>query len=296
MSRPPASLIFYRLSQVDQARLRNAADRAQVLENAWRAKAQRQISRYTEMTLAEIQRTGKLPNSFGFVDFYDLLVEHSFNVSIEAARLAESDLERHVDPSFKRLRIDRGTRLPSSLRELFKLWDLYRKGEYRPRRQRILADRLRKRFLDKVQDVYRKHSASFHSGEVADQERAVAKMRDIGRITGSRARMIVETETTYYYNQQRRAVYDQSPDVVGYLFLSVRDAATTKWCRSRSGLVYRRGDPLLDDETPPIHWRCRSEVLPLTRQSPSHRKLLDDPKLERRRHRCEPLPKGWKAR
>ncbi len=288
MLTPATRAVFLRLSSIDQARLRQSADVAQDLENKWRAQAYSRINAFMEHILSELERTGELDTSK--VDFTNLLVSQAIDVQREALDLATSDMERHIDP---RNRLKRG---PRSFSDLFELWTRYRTRKIVPKRQKDLADAIKKQFLKKVQDVFKKHSEGFRAGDDFSKAKIYEGLQKAAKTTYSRAKMIVETETTYHYNQTRRTVYDASPDVAGYLFLAIRDSATTKWCRTRSGLVYKKGDPLLDEETPPIHWNCRSEMLPLTYLNPRHLVLLEDPKLDRRRHTCEPLPRGWNSR
>lgn len=165
-----------------------------------------------------------------------------------------------------------------------------------PARQKEIAEKIKKAYIKKVQSVWVKYGEEFRSGITAETTEAVRQIKEGADVVYSRAKMIVETETTYYYNKSRRTVYDESPDVTHYLFVSVRDHATTKWCKTRHGLVYKKGDPLLDKETPPIHWNCRSEILPLTWHNPAHRKLIEDLSRRRRNNTCEPLPPGWTTR
>lgn len=288
----PKSLILPRLSSLDRHRLAKSAEDAQRLEARWRRKIAAEIRIWGNRTIESLENDEELPAGSTF-DLYGLFVEHYFDVAIEATGKAESDLERHVDP---RVRLKKGQpKIPNSLRELMKLYDLWRAKEYIPKRQREFAENVRKAYLKKVQNIWRQHSAEWRAGGDVEKEQIRAKIQEAARTTYSRARTIVDTETTRHYNHARREVYDQSPDVVAYLFLAIRDHATTRWCMTRSGLVYHRGDPRLEKETPPIHWNCRSEILPLTRQNPKHLALIEDSSLDRRNHTCEPLPKGWKV-
>lgn len=280
--------VLRRLSSVDIARLKKSSQVAQALENRWRSRADQAIQGYIEKIIQTWERTGEFQP--GEIDFGTLFLTHAIDIQREAYELATSDLETHIDPTAK-LRRPKVSRIQS----LFEMWDKYRTRRILPKRQKAHAEAVKQEFLKKVQDVFRRHSEDFRKGDVYDREQAVEALRKAGKTTYSRAKMIIETETTYYYNQTRREVYDSSPDVGGYLFLAIRDSATTKWCKTRTGLVYHRDDPHLDSETPPIHWNCRSEVLPLVFQNPRHLRLLHDKSLDRRKHTCEPLPRGWKS-
>ena len=184
-------------------------------------------------------------------------------------------------------------KLPRSLKALREWWDKYRKSGRLPARQKAEAERLKKAFMQEIQKVWKKVSADFLSGETARNTEAVEEIRRRAGVAVSRAKMIVETETTYYFNRARREVYDESDDVTHYLFVAIRDHRTTPWCRTRHKLVYKKGDPLLDKETPPCHWYCRSELLPLTPKNQNHLRLIQDRTRARRHNSPAPLPEGW---
>ncbi len=261
------------------------------LEARWRGKLKRKFAELEDQMVDHLLKYGRVPEN---IDFEDFFVEQSFRVmetAIKNARKTPSQQAQH------RLALPKG-RMPTTLRELMVLWDAYRKKGKVPPRQREIAKRVKKAYLDKVQSVWEKHARDFRNGyeaQVYNQEAVREVIQRASKAPFARAKTIVETETTRYYNQVRREIYDQSDDVTHYLFVSIRDHATTKWCKTRNGLVYAKGDPLLKKETPPIHWNCRSELLPLTRLNPRHAAIISDLSKHRRRHTCEPLPKGWNA-
>ena len=53
-------------------------------------------------------------------------------------------------------------------------------------------------------------------------------------------------------------------DVIGVEFSAIMDDRTTEICSSRHGLFMRLDDPRLPENTPPLHVRCRSLLLPCT--------------------------------
>jgi SPP1 gp7 family putative phage head morphogenesis protein len=191
--------------------------------------------------------------------------------------------------------------LPGSLARIRELYDLYRKTGRLPKRIKDAAKRIKDQYLRKTQSAWRKYSYEYREGDVATQERVIQKIKDAANTAQARAKTIVRTETTNYYNQTRREIYDRSDAVTHYLFLAIRDQATTKWCtdrtvdgkRGRHGLVYRKDDPLTEKETPACHWNCRSEMVPLIPLNPRHKILIEDDKIQRRNNTCAPLPKGW---
>lgn len=260
------------------------ADRQDRIEREWRNRMKLQIEETLKAVLADSKKKGKL--SFAKVDFGYFLMLHRYEV-MKAGIFSTN----HTTP----VRLTQLGKNPSaeSLARLRKWWDRYRKsGELSPTEAKH-AKIIKRKFLEKIQEAWKRTGDDFLSGDVATQEIAINYIQQEAQVVYSRAKMIVETETTRYYNQARREVYDQSPDVTHYLFMAIRDHRTTEWCKDRHGLVYMKGDPLLDEETPPIHWYCRSEMLPLTMQNANHKAIILDLNRARRLHVCKPLPPGW---
>lgn len=261
------------------------------LETIWRVKADRMFDRIIDMVLDSLMRTGKLPKDLPFEDFF---AEHAFAVSRESL----TSVDKGPKYPARLARPPKG-KIPRSLKDLMAEWDRWRRKGEVPPRQKQIADRVKKAYIKKVQTFWERYSDDFRHGDetrVFDQKKARDAITKWSKQSQARAKMIVETETTYHYNQVRRKAYDQSDDITHYLFVAIRDRATTKWCRTRQGVVYAKGDPLLEDETPPIHWNCRSEILPLTPLNPNHKRLIDDKSKARRNRSPEPLPKGWGKR
>ena len=269
------------------------------LEARWRRQWGDRIRQVTEELLAKAERTGAFDASL--VDFLDVAMLHSLDVMRRAigesidflppipteTRLAKKKSPAKAPPP---------SRVPTSFRELRKLWDKYRKMNYIPPRQRSIAERVKKAYLKRVQAEWVKHGEAFRRGDIASRAEAVTAIMQGADVAYSRAKMIVETETTYYYNKTRRSIWDDRDDVTHYLFMSIRDHRTTSWCKTRHGLVYAKNDPLFKDESPPCHWNCRSEILPLTPANPRHAALIADQSRARRRNQCTPLPPEWRGR
>lgn len=278
-----------RLSVQDERRLKNAAKIAQAIENKFDLEVRRAIETHADTAVDQV--TGPMPVTAP--DFEKILIEHYFQTAIAAFRICED--ERELTESKPRLAKAR------SLKEILRQYDSWRKGFFKPKRPLKQADGLKKRYIDAVQKAWKKHSDDFREGGRQTQDEIRDLIRKEAQTVTLRAQTIVRTETTRYYNRVRRDYYDASQDVTHYLFLAVRDRATTPWCRNsyqlgkrgRSGLVYAKGDPLLEKETPPVHWNCRSELLPLNRFNPSHQRLIADASIQRRNHECTPLPPEW---
>lgn len=253
--------------------------------NSFFNKVDREVARY-------LFETGRLPDDIRFDDFF---TDHAFHVMKQAIVIANGGREEKAAPPRLSAKPPKG-RIPTSLRELMVLWDRWRtKGEIPPRTKKI-ADRVKKAYLQKVQSIWLTYSSDFREGAEYSLKSVTDAVRKASKSQRSRSKMIVETETTYYYNKTRRDIYDKSDDVTHYLFVAIRDFRTTKWCKTRQGLVYAKTDPLLQDETPPCHWNCRSELLPLTPDNPRHKKLIENRSLWRRNNSPEPLPQGWTGR
>jgi SPP1 gp7 family putative phage head morphogenesis protein len=298
------SVTLRMLPKADRVSLKNSSNIAQALEDQWSRKISEHIKAMTPELLKSLVEKGK-PHAF---NLEALFIEHFFDVAIKSIRYAMTDLEEHtyIPPNAGKQKSSLAappSKIPDSLKGLMKLYDLYRKGKYKPKRAVAQAKEVKDLYLKKVKSVWEEHSEDFRKGDVATQEAVVKKIKDAAGTTEARAKNIVRTETTSYYNTARREFYDESQDITHYLFIAIRDAGTSPWCtplttkgkRGRSGLVYTKGDPLTDKETPACHPGCRSEFLPLSKHNPAHLRFIQDVKLHRRLHECFPLLKGWKA-
>lgn len=268
--------------------LRLSAETAK-MENLWKRRVQERLDLITGQIIGDLEKTGKVnPDAYNFEEFFFFMIaavyKKGFTDAVEAkpeatkVSLAKNETKKKIQKQWDDYR---------------EVWEEYRKTKKVPKRIAQIANRYKEAYVKKCQSIWSQASEDFRKGEIVSKSEVVEKVREGARATYSRANTIVETETTRYYNEARRRVYDASEDVTHYLFLSVRDRATTAWCKSRTGLVYKKGDPLLDSEQPPIHWNCRSEILPLTPLNPRHKLLIEDKSIARRSHKCEPLPKGW---
>lgn len=265
------------------------------IERQWKKKLESQFKKITQKVVERGEQGESFPKDFDFLEFY---LEHAIEVASQSVRHTQREYERGP-----RVRMA-GKKVPRSLRDLMKVWDRYRKTGTVPNRIKIVADKVKKRYLEKVQSAYKKYSEDLRSGSSFDRASAVKKIEKAAETAYSRAKMIVETETTYHYNKVRQEFYDEVEDVSHYLYMAIRDHRTSKWCtpkktpegRGRHGLVYTKGTPISAKELPPTHWNCRSSIIPLLPTNPKHRRLIDDPGLRREYNICTPLPPGWGAR
>lgn len=81
----------------------------------------------------------------------------------------------------------------------------------------------------------------------------------------SKARLetIARTESMMAYNHGRLSAYKANRLIVAVQFTAILDARTTNICRSRDGLIMRLDDERLDANTPPLHYNCRSTLVPV---------------------------------
>lgn len=280
------------LNRAELAGIRKNVAEVNDLELTYRRRLARLFHDLTELIISRIEQG--MPLELPKNAFEQVYMELLVGVSERGFRSASSTAPSAVATAPVMMAGRRaGNPFPSNLGELMHLWDVYRKTGKPPKRVKVLAERVRKAYLKKVQSVFEKHSEAFRGGQALDRFQAKAEIMSASRAPYSRAKMIVETETTFYYNQARRQVYDKSDDVTHYLFVAIRDSATTHWCRTRNGLVYKKGSAILDRETPPIHWNCRSELLPLTAHNPRHLQLIQDKHLWRELRHPAALPSGW---
>jgi SPP1 gp7 family putative phage head morphogenesis protein len=126
-----------------------------------------------------------------------------------------------------------------------------------------------------------------HMVEVSRKE-AEEQIADMLKANRDRGSLIVTTETTYAYNRGRLASFAEH-EVDHIQFSSVMDARTSVQCRTRHGLIMAMDDPRLAANTPPLHGRCRSVLVPVYG---SYQPELLTPKSINW-DEVAPLPKGW---
>jgi SPP1 gp7 family putative phage head morphogenesis protein len=291
-----ANLVFKKLLGAQWDCLEAAATETDHLEARYRRRFQDLFAKYNEALLQ-----GQEPDT---QEITDLLIRHYFETSIMAWRYAETEKDLITKPKM-RFAKPPATKLPKSLKELMKLYDKYRKtGETSSKtakRAKEIADRVRESYLKRIASIYKRYGAQWQGdawtfGDLDAKARATKALERASKASYARSKMIVETETTNYVNKARKDYYDASPDVEAYLFLAVRDAATTKWCKSRTGKWFHKHEAVADICTPPIHYNCRSEIVPLSPLNPVHKRILADNSRHATQSNVEPLPKGWGKR
>lgn len=115
-------------------------------------------------------------------------------------------------------------------------------------------------------------------------------------VSANRSDIIARTELTNAYNQGRLTSYNESNLVTHVRFIAIGDDRTTDICKTRNGLVFEKGSGQLLDNTPPLHFRCRSVLSPLLpRVNKRHAEMIADPSRNPKNRELFPLDRGWEV-
>lgn len=290
-------LSYYRnLLGPEYIRLVKQGKIAAKIESRFRSQADLQWEEMKHRVLEAFDNNGE-PLLYMDLKWLETLLErHMYETLVTSYKIAERENVVRRKPTQAQFSKVPTPKLPRSLKDLVKIWDEVRKKPALERRANSIYKRVRKEYLKRVQSVWDKYGNDWRAGDTASKETALRQLDHQMAVTKRRVKMIIETETTYYNNHARETFYNGVPEVTHYLYLSVRDHATTKWCKTRHGKVFKKGTQLQARNVPPVHWNCRSEIVPLTPQNPKHKILIDDPTRNPETHYLEPLPAGWGSR
>jgi len=172
---------------------------------------------------------------------------------------------------------------------------IFRDTRYWPkiiRRSKILTDKLRKEYFGKLKKQFNVIVPLLLRGDVTPKQ-AKDKMKDVLKATKPRVETIFRTETTNYFTKTQTAFFEDDEDIIGFMFDAVRDSSNTSICRARHGLIYRPKTKLLKENSPALHYNCRSHLIPIA-NTVQNRKLLSDPSRDPSKKSVPPLPKGWR--
>ena len=84
---------------------------------------------------------------------------------------------------------------------------------------------------------------------------------------GGRVQTIVRTNVFDAYNQGRMNEYnsdDLKDFIVAYEYNATMDDRTSALCHSLNGKIYKKDNPIIANITPPLHFNCRSMLVPIT--------------------------------
>jgi SPP1 gp7 family putative phage head morphogenesis protein len=278
--------ILTRLPKYDVVRLMRCAKAAQKVEHRGFKKVDEILEELEQQCVDAIMQGKQEPPD---VNFLPMLLE-----TVYQAMQAGLDTEPRLPPNTIKMAAMpvKRVKLPSNPKELRLWWDLVR-HVHPPKNLQVLAKKIKTAYIRKANSIWSQVSSDFREGKVWNQEIVKEKIKTIFAVPRARARVIVATETTRYYNQVRINYYDKVDVVTHYLFIAIRDHRTTPWCKTRQGLVYEKKSDLFRKEKPPTHYNCRSEITPLSPFNPEHKKLINDKSIQRENRKPVPLMKGW---
>jgi SPP1 gp7 family putative phage head morphogenesis protein len=182
--------------------------------------------------------------------------------------------------------------LPRTLKGMEKV---FRDKRYWPKimkRSDLITDRLRRQYLEKLRKKFEEIVPQMRNGEITPKDAKAELMKSWGA-SKARVESIFRTETTTYFEKSQVAFFSDDDEIIGFLFDSLKDSGSTKICSSRHGLVYKPGTKLLADNTPALHYGCRSHLIALA-NTPANRKMVNDPSRDPSKRSVAPLPKNWR--
>lgn len=235
------------LGHEDGMHIYHLAKKAEIMERKNSDDLQKAIKETINKISKAIHSTGRLPRDLTkYMDAIDdAVMQMYFNTCYDAIRTGNKRA-----PSVRMAKLPKGT-IPSSLLDLRRKYDLYKKKKEMTPRQRQIADSLKKAYVKRVQSVWEKKSEPFREGEKPTLSEVKEFISQAAKVPAARANTISATETTRYYNEERVKRYSGSNDFTHFLYLAIRDHRTTKWCRTRHHKIFTKGTKLFEDNVPP---------------------------------------------
>lgn len=214
-------------------------------------------------------------------EFYRALVIEAYNQSKEAKRR-----------QMKVKKLAKGSLgLPKNWKYMEQLFGKTKYWSQVLKRSRRVAESIQKSYQQKLKKAFDKIVPALNDGEISPRD-AKKYMFEAFKTSKSRVETIFRTETTNYFGRTQVAIFEGDDDIIGFLFDAVRDSSATDICRKRHGLIYRPGTQLLKDNTPALHYNCRSQLIPLA-NTPENRSMLKDQSRSPSNRAVPPLPPGW---
>ena len=91
---------------------------------------------------------------------------------------------------------------------------------------------------------------------------------DMPDLTENWINTLIRTKTTEIYNRGRKSYFDNDPlaqkVIEAYQFSAIMDARTSEICASLDKKVFSADDANVNLMTPPLHFNCRSIIVPVT--------------------------------
>ena len=270
-----------RLSRADSIHLAKSSKAIERVEQKYVKALDQLLNQHSAKVIRDLKQ-GRKPSIK--IDFLKLYMEHYFESAMAGIKSAGSVPKSTLASprTIQNATID-------ELREEMRLWRQSRIADKDVKK--YVAD-IEKQYRKKIQDVVRKFTDDIEAGGIR-KTRALESIKRRLQTGPANAKTTIVTETTRYYTERKRRIYDQADSITHYLFVPIRDSRTTKWCKTRDRVVYKKGSKYLEKETPPIHWNCRSDILPLSPFNPVHRRLINDRSKARENRKPAPLPPGW---
>jgi SPP1 gp7 family putative phage head morphogenesis protein len=223
---------------------------------------------------------------------YDVSAKFYRSVITEAYQACGEDKKGKITGNGKKKLAKLPLGLPKTLKGMEKV---FRDKRYWPmimKRSGLITDRMRRQYLDKLRKKFDQIVPDMRNGEITPKD-AKKQLMDSWGASKYRVESIFRTETTTYFEKSQVAFFNDDPEIIGFLFDSLKDSGSTNICSSRHGLVYRPGTKLLADNTPSLHWGCRSHLIALA-NTLANRKMVDDPSRDPSKRSVTPLPKNWR--
>lgn len=250
------------------------------------------MKQVTERAVDDILRHAFSVGTFSEPSFNGMSgVLETFYRDVVSAAWHTSSHDFSLKPEKKRLA--KGPRLPpKSAQSLNDLFSNSRYWRSVMKRSNAMTQRMRAHYLRKLKEKFKEIMPLIRDGEISPDQ-AKSKMAEAWKTTKSRVETIFRTETTHYFARSQISYFESEPEIIGFLFDSVRDTARTEICKSRHGLVFLPGTKILRENTPALHYNCRSHLIPLA-NTEANRKLLEDEGRKPSNRKMAPLPKNWK--
>ena len=128
-------------------------------------------------------------------------------------------------------------------------------GTYTPTLVRVLEESLLEKCREEISNGMRRG--------LTNEEVMRELSRTFDRFSQFRLETIVRTESMRAYNLGTIIGMKNARGVAGVEFLAILDERVTPQCEARNGMRLRLDDPHLINNTPPLHPRCRSVLIPI---------------------------------